>query len=551
MKLKSLIGIVFLLICGSSHSFAQQFSAILLDPLEKVLPETVFPFDTFKEIHVAKGEWASAQVLLRSAEDIKNVDISVIADGLSTKGIKSGAVGYVHADRHYTNAGIDRLVSSSGYYPDPIMEGQSTDLKAGVAQPYYLSIPIDQTTKAGIYKVKLRVTADGKSVEKDFDIYVHNVSLEPQKLWVTNWYSLSPERLKLMNDGNKVEPYSETYWKIIGVLAKKMAEYNQNVVLISALDLASYKVEKGIWKIDFKHFDQTVEIFKKAGVLGRIEGGHIGHRSGDWASSFVVRVPVPESDTVKFKNVAIQDPEAKEFYKVFFLALKEHLQKKGLSSIYFQHIADEPTGDNKQSYIDIATYVKSIVPDFRIMEACHSKDLAETIDLWVPQLDFLSKDFSFYKERLKKDDEVWFYTCLSPRDNYANRFLDQPLIKTRLLHWINYKYGIKGYLHWGLNYWNDDPYKETTGINSEGGNILPAGDSWIVYPGYLKLYGSIRLEAVRDGINDYTLLQMLENKNPSLAKEIIDNMVFRFDWYDTSISHFRKMKVKILNALEE
>ena len=31
-------------------------------------------------------------------------------------------------------------------------------------------------------------------------------------------------------------------------------------------------------------------------------------------------------------------------------------------------------------------------------------------------------------------------------------------------------------------------------MNEEGGNTLPGGDSWIVYPNNGKLYGSIRLE---------------------------------------------------------
>lgn len=52
-------------------------------------------------------------------------------------------------------------------------------------------------------------------------------------------------------------------------------------------------------------------------------------------------------------------------------------------------------------------------------------------------------------------------------------------------------------------------------MNEEGGNTLPGGDSWIVYPNNGKLYGSIRLEAMRDGIADYTLLKMLERRIPN------------------------------------
>lgn len=528
-----------------------QFSAILVDPLEKVFPETVIPSENFEEIDVARGEVASAQLVLRSEQNQNQVKLTVEVPKLSDAIVSYGPVGYVRAERSYTDQAVDRLISNTGFYPDPILEEQPIKLQAGVAQACFISIPIPIETKAGTYLVKVSAYVGKETIQKSFLIRVHNVKLEKQKLWVTNWYSLDPKRLMLLNNGEKVEPYGAVYWKLVKVLADKMASYGQNVTLISPLDLAIYKKEDNQLKIDFSRFDQTVEIFKNAGVLGRIEGGHIGQRAGDWTSPFIVRVPEPSADSTAFLSLPIQDSKARAFYDQFFNALIKHLEKKGWLAEYYQHIADEPIGENKQSYIDIASYVKSIVPAIKIMEACHSKDLAETIDLWVPQLDFLNKDFAFYQDRKKAGDEAWFYTCLSPRGNYANRFIDLPLIKTRLIHWINHKYQIEGYLHWGLNYWNDEPFIETTGINSEGGNVLPTGDSWIVYPGYQKLYSSIRLETMRDGINDYTLLQMLEAKNSALAKKIIDNMVFRFDWYDTSIRHFRKARKEMLMALEE
>ncbi|MFD2962314.1 MULTISPECIES: DUF4091 domain-containing protein [Olivibacter] len=535
----------------SMKSANAQLSASMVDPLEKIFPETVLPYDSFHEIDVAKGEVASAQLVLRSGENLDQVELSVDAPGLPNEGISCGAIGFVRAGRQYTDPAVDRLVSNTGFYPDPILDDKPLNLQAGLAQAFYISIPISAETKAGTYPVKVDIRTKDMQIRKEFAIHVHNVRLAKQELWVTNWYSLAHERLALLNKGEQVKSFGLVYWRLIETLANKMAAYGQNTALISPLDLAIYKMEGEHLSIDFSRFDQTVDIFRKAGVLGRIEGGHIGQRAGNWSSPFIVRVPEPLADSTRFRQLPIEDPRAKNFYARFFKALIAHLEEKGWLSDYYQHIADEPTGDNKESYIAIASYVKSIAPQIKIMEACHSKDLAETIDLWVPQLDFLNKDFTFYQDRKKVGDEVWFYTCLSPRGNYANRFIDLPLIKTRLIHWINYKYQIDGYLHWGFNYWNQDPYEETTGINSEGGNILPTGDSWIVYPGYQKLYSSIRLEAMRDGINDYTLLQMLTKKNPDLAKKIIDNMVFRFDWYDTSIKNFRASRKAMLKALSE
>jgi hypothetical protein len=355
-----------------------------------------------------------------------------------------------------------------------------------------------------------------------------------------------------MNFGKAIEPFSEQHLNLIRTLAKKMAEYRQNVAIISPLELSGFTLDNGKWECDFSNFDKIVEIFINEGVIGRIEGGHIGGREGNWNSQFVVMVP---NDTIdpkkKYDRLPISDPRAKEFYTEFIVDLNNHLKERGWDKIYLQHIADEPTEFNFKSYIEIAGFVKSIAPDFRIIEACHSKNLEDMLDIWVPQLDFMNQDYEFYNLQNKKGKEAWFYTCLSPKGEYANRFIELPLLKTRFLHWINFKYNIPGYLHWGLNYWKADPFGEQTGIQYEGGNILPGGDSWIIYPKDGKLLSSIRFDAMRDGIVDYELFRMLEKKYPEKAKEIADKVIYQFDRYDNNIEAFRDHRRNMMELLSE
>ena len=209
----------------------------------------------------------------------------------------------------------------------------------------------------------------------------------------------------------------------------------------------------------------------------------------------------------------ITDPRTKNYLDQYLPALKAHLEEKGWYGRYMQHIADEPTARNAPSYGAISEYVKKHLPGVPVFDAVlTSRELAGTIDAWVPVLDVIHRDWKFYQDLKKQGKEIWFYTCVGPRGNYANRFLEQPLVQTRILHWINYKYGLVGYLHWGLNFWGSDPL--TSDASRDRGK-LPAGDANITYPGYRKLYSSIRLEAMRDGIYDYELLKMLERKNPA------------------------------------
>jgi len=84
-----------------------------------------------------------------------------------------------------------------------------------------------------------------------------------------------------------------------------------------------------------------------------------------------------------------------------------------------------------------------------------------------------------------------------------NKTVDVALIESRLLHWLNYRFGLKGYLHWGLNSWTDDP------VNEPGKHH---GDGWHVYPKKGGLLNSMRWEQMRNGIQDYECLWLLDHK---------------------------------------
>ncbi|MDY0098717.1 MAG: DUF4091 domain-containing protein [Bacteroidales bacterium] len=545
--------------CSESNDSGNLMEFEYVDPLVKVLAEASY-FKPAKAVsEVVRGENATLQFVVRPRNQITglHVDVSPALNGVNAlPPAKTGFVGYVKVGRSIWDYSRDRIVSPSGYYPDPILEEESIDVDFGNTQAIWISIPIPADAVPGNYEGK--VTISGKSgkrsfsLSKDYSVKVYPVTVGKTSLWVTNWFTIDTSKLKLLNGGRKVDPFSEEHLGLIRMLAAKMAEYRQNVALISPLTLSEYEYADGKWNIDFTNFDKIVNIFIEEKVIGKIEGGHIGGREGDWNSQFAVMVP---NDTAglenKFDMLRITEKRAKEFYTSFFTALTAHLKEKGWDKIYMQHIADEPTEQNFNTYIDIAKFVKNIAPGMPLIEACHSKNLGGILDIWVPQLDFMDLDYEFYNAQNKSGKEAWFYTCLSPKGEYVNRFIELPLLRTRYMHWLNFKYEIPGYLHWGLNWWNSDPFEEQTGIQYEGGNILPGGDSWIIYPDNGRILSSIRLEAMRDGIVDYELLKMLESKDPGKAREGADRIIFSFTRYDNNIEAFRNHRRKLMELLSE
>jgi hypothetical protein len=94
--------------------------------------------------------------------------------------------------------------------------------------------------------------------------------------------------------------------------------------------------------------------------------------------------------------------------------------------------------------------------------------------------------------------------------------VDYPAIKTRILHWLNWRYDLRGYLHWGLTAWTDDPYTTATRY------WYPPGESWIVYPGKDGPIDSMRYEALRDGIEDYEYMWLLTSLAAKVKEELGD-----------------------------
>jgi len=554
-----ILAVIFSFACNSNNSL--QFEA--LDPLQKVFPESSYfaPLDAHAD--VARGEHASFQFAVRANSDIQNLQIHVEAPANSSSelaDIKSGFVGYVKVGRANPEPSTDAYKSLSGYFPDPIIYEDSRDVPFGTTQAIWLTVKIPVDCQTGLYKGRVEITGElgGKSFSesKTFEIEVFKPVIENTSLWVTNWFFL--DRLHYLNKNEAVEKHSDLYWELSRVMAQTLAEYRQNVAMISPFDHTVFTYDNGTWQFDFSNFNRMVSLFVEEGVIGRLEGGHLGSRiDGGWLSPFGLYVPVFDNDSIDKELLPLDNPLTVEFYQAFLPAFVNNIQEQGWGGQYIQHIADEPIDDNVESYIEISKFLKSLVPELKVIEACHTHRLENMIDIWVPQMNFLESGMDFYTDRQTKGDEAWYYTCLAPKGEWANRFVELPLIKTRLLHWVNFKYNIPGYLHWGFNFWGsnsgivtaEDPYDDVSGIIVSSGNILPGGDCWITYPAYKTIYPSIRLEAMRDGIVDYELLLMFKEKFPEEADVLVGTTVYGFEHYDINIGAFRDKRRLILEKL--
>jgi len=525
-----------------------------VDPLVKVFRDARPDGNGEALAEVARGEHASLQIVVRSEAALTNLraalpPLSLDGGAATLEARVPRFVGYVPVDRPMQVPCKDQLRKPPADFPDPLLEVEAVALEAGQAQPIWLTVRVPEDAAPGTYSGALQVTAtvDGQEVTATHPVAVraYEAVVKDTRLLVTQWFGVQSRHMQI-----SPEPESEEYYALLRRYARNMADHRQNVAIISPLSLATFTAgEEGKLQIDFARFDRWVNLFKEEGVDGLIEGGHIGGRKAGWMSQFVVRIQKIQDGAVVSATVDPSSPEADTFYAQFFPALVQHLREQGWLECYVQHLADEPTATNIKTYRAMAALARTYAPELKIVEACHTKDLVGAMDVWVPQLNYLHKDYEHYLERQRAGDQVWFYTCVFPQGEYANRFIEQPLIKTRLLHWINYRYGATGYLHWGYNHWTaDSPFTHTTRPHG-GPPYLPAGDPWIVYPGRDGPIDSIRFEALRDGIVDHELLSMLGESDAKAAQRLASKHILDFDRYQTDVKAFRATRRKLLKQL--
>lgn len=527
-----------------------------IDPLVKVFRNTPLPGDPDVALHdAARGETATFQVVAWSAAGVENLRASVTPfravtgeEVLEASHVRF--VGYITIDRPTKRPASQPLHPVPGDFPDPLLVDKTLAAPAG-AQPIWITLPIPLDAEPGEYEAMASVSGeiDGQphTAQLKLKLRVWPPIVAESRLWVTNWWRMTARHLEI-----DPQPGTPEYWNLMRRYARNMASHRQNVALISPLKLVDIsEANDGSLKFDFDTFDRWVRIFQEEGVIGRIEGGHIGTRLAGWESQFGAFLPVQTSEGWTIERVATDDPRVEPFFSQFFPALVQHLKQRGWLDIYMQHIADEPMALNRATYLQLAALAEQYAPELPIIEATHNRELVDIIDIWVPQLHDWSRAQDFYAQRRATGDELWFYTCMWPQGDWANRFVEQPLLKTRLLHWINYKYGATGYLHWGYNAWSGkDPFENPTREHG-GDQYLPAGDAWIVYPGKDGPLDSIRWEAVRDGIADYELLAQLGERNPERAQELAHRLVPGFKQYELDPAAFRATRRELLQALTD
>jgi len=438
-------------------------------------------FSPSASISAARNDYESFQIVIDSPlKDqpgvfLQTSDFVNLKTGnkISRDNFTWGLVGFVQTLTPYYP------VKFVGLWPDPLIPVKSYDVKAGTTQPFWLTVYIPESTPAGDYLATVRVKGLNFAVQKiSVNLHVYDFTLPKEGHLKTafDFYGFLTKYRYPQKDEESSEAWHARLDDINDKFMVNMLKHRMNPIL--NIDPTS--------QVELSSIDR----YRALGLNNFAIGKHGGTFENNWPKD---------------------DPSIEEF-STTYQTYGEDLKLNHLLDYTYVYTWDE--GEIGNPLVPkIASMIHRAYPGLKNMVCYHgfwdpaqNPDWGRDIDIWTFQID----DFNEAKMRQlqKMGMEMWMYISGPSGTNSPNLALDFDSIDYRIIPWICWKYDIRGFLYWCVNFWPTvDPFKSAKNTEWEQN-----GNGLLFYPGPDGPWDSIRAENFRDGMQDYEYIQILLNK---------------------------------------
>lgn len=400
---------------------------------------------------------------------------------------------------------------------DPFKPYEGESAKDG-RLAFYLCFTATGDVGVGAYHKRLTIRSGNEERRILVDLHVYEVGLtEKQSFRVSNWFSVEGMAVR-----HGLEMFSPEHFAMVGQYADAMRRMRQTHFLLNSGQIL-IREQDGQITFDFSRVEKLAELFFEKGFEA-MEFGPVGTRERVYQENlFVLNRP----------DAPVNSERGETLLRRFFSGMADMVERRGWQEKLLFHIADEPDEPEGAiparlpQYGRIVEIMREYLPRARVCEAVKTTRFQPWVDILVPLSKTVEESPDEFAQARSEGREVWFYICCVPTGNYYQRFLDVPLLSARYAFWAGVKYGLTGYLHWGLNQLEPDqnPFEQTNQRHSYGDGVcLPAGDSHVLYPDRHNLYFSMRGEICRKGAEDAELLMKLREVNAELYHRLLEGI---------------------------
>lgn len=422
-----------------------------------------------------------------------------------------------------------------------------------------VNIPVD--CKPGKYDIKINFKNYNNVYCEDFTIYetmtinIIDSVVPEQELIVTQWFHTDCIA-KVYN----VEIYSEEHWNLIDKFMKTASELGINMMLTPIftphldteygverpnVQLVDIYKENGKYNFDFTRLKRWIKICKK----NNIKYFEIAHLFSQWGLKCTPNIMVKENgkDVILFGwHTESDSSEYATFLKLFLPELVEFLKNEDIKEYTFFHISDEPSFEHLEKYKFASELVKPLIDGCKIIDACSETEIFEEKMLNIP---VAASDVihSFIEKDIR---DLFVYYCCAQVKKVANRFIAMPAYRNRIIGLQMYKYDIKGFLHWGYNFYYNggSHYTINPYVTTAANKHFPSGDSFSVYPGNDGPVCSTRALVFKDALQDIQLCKLLESY---VGKEKVIELIEKEAGMEITFNEYPRNNDFIINVIDK
>ena len=466
----------------------------------------------------------------------------------------------------YNDADNLYLTDKPGLFPDPLYSTDRYRLYIGRWNSFFVEVFPSTDIEPGTYPITLTFTSDdqrcpepGQTFTVNTELTVSGKALPASELKYTCWFHSD-----CLADYYHVKPYSEEHWEIIEKQVALAAKRGQNMILTPvftpALDTAVGHERTTVqllgitktgdtYSFDFSKLDRWIEMCQRCGI----RYFEISHLFSQWGAKACPKVMATVDGTEQrifgWETDSLS-PEYHDFLSQLLPALIAHFDSLGLHDSLFFHISDEPHGDHLPRYLELKNKVAPLLQGLPLMDAMSDYEYYEQGVCEWPIVATSALDPFFEKGR---PEDFWVYYCCGQGTNgLSNRFLAMPGFRTRIIGVQWYLFDVKGFLQWGLNFYNSclslrhiNPFEVT-----DGEGAFPGGDPFVIYPGEKgEAMESQRLVIFHEAIQDLAALQLLESLT---SRDFVVNLIqegvpepITFTSYPADPSYLLRLRQKV------
>ncbi len=436
---------------------------------------------------LARNEHESLQLVVMGG-DVPLEDVSISMTPLTHVG-----TGEAIAAEHVQIEQVRFVQVNNDLWPDPIVPLESLALPAGARQSVWIRAYAPDDAGAGEYESIVTVAPkNAHPVEMPLRVRVYDFALPVH----------AHTRHVISCGGGGLDE----------VLLRYRASTGGGPCTGSVAEPRYILHADGSMAMDFAEYDA---VMTQAFAMGLTAFG-LPLSCGDGGGLIAARLHRTFFDEARNERVdvslnPIDGPEAKARMLEWLRLFCGHLKTKGWFDRSFFYLWDEPAVEHGEQLVAIGRAVREAVPDLKIM--CVSfEPLApwhEVVDIYCPPVGWYAREHieARLAELRALGKEMWWYNCgdPAPLPTYS---ISQPGACARMSFLLMWQYGVTGNLYWAAEVNNTlrDTVPENPGADGRG-------DGQLVY----RLHDggavpSLRLELIRDGIEDYEYLAILKER---------------------------------------